>query len=66
MRVINNIKVDWRSDNSARVEIGERLFVCSDVWEKGILSIFDRRAEDEVVKWLLEGGWSEVGMEVGE
>ena len=59
MRVINNnIKVDWWSDNSARVEIGERLFVCDEVRVMDD-EIFDGD-EDEIVKWLLEGGWSEV------
>ena len=55
---VNNFKVSWGSDDSGRVEIGERGFVCGEV------RVIDREMfegdEDEVIKWLLEGGWSEV------
>ena len=55
---VNNFKVSWGSDDSGRVEIGERVFEVDEC------KVIDREMfegdEDEVIKFLLEGGWSEV------
>ena len=55
---VNNFKVSWGSDDSGRVEIGERVFEVDEC------RVIEREMfegdEDEVIKFLLEGDWVEV------
>ena len=58
MKENKKFKVDWLSDGSAILEMGERLFVCDEVRVMDD-EVFDGD-EDEIVEWLFEGGWSEI------
>ena len=58
MKENKKFKVDWLSDGSAILKMGERLFVCDEVRVMDD-EVFDGD-EDEIVEWLFEGGWSEI------
>ena len=58
MKENKKFKVDWLSDGSAILEMGERLFVCDEVKEMDDEALDGD--EDEIAEWLFEDGWSEI------